>query len=436
MVGANTGKNSAGDVRGEFQVRVSYGEILENGQAIELVASPSGDRLQLLYWGGKKFEIGFQVRCGDITYVAPFLDLSLLQAVRFPSGAAEYGSAEELFTNIASLLQQWMGLDEAPAAGVALWIRSSWLPELYSSPPVLCITGSERLAVLLFRLLRALCRHPLLLAELNSRLPFILGLTLLVNDPGLSAKRQAAWRTSNCRGFFVPGKGGKLQNLASSKAVYSGNEDSTDAWGPGTLHLHLLPSMEPTPELSESEEQQLAALFQPQLLRYRLCNLPVIQQPDSPTRPRAASSTFARDLLGGMQDVPSVAKAAKPLVVAHEDELAELRSLDPVAVIVECVWAPAHESREIAAAELLKRVNALLRNRGEGVELNEKELGWKLRQLQIPRRRNGKGMVVRFSSEVRRRVHSLARQFGLRLPPKTDCSFCQAAQTDEPQRKM
>ena len=321
------------------------------------------------------------------------------------------------------------GLDEATAAGMALWIRSSWLPELYSCPPVLYITGSERLAVLLLRLLRALCRHPLMLAEFNRRLPFFLTPTFLIFDPGLSPKRQASWRACNYRGFFVPLNGNTLGNLASSKAVFAENEDSRDAWGPEALRLNLLPTTESVPDLTAYEEQQLAARFQPQLLMYRLRNLPLIQQSASATGPLPANSELARNLLIGVHDAPIIVKAAMPLLLSHEEELSERRSLDPNAVIVECLWVPAHQLRQIPSAELLKRVNALLHSRGESSQYNEKELGWKLKGLGIPRRRNGEGMVVPFSRELRRHIHVLARRFGLNLPRKKNCPDCRETQT-------
>jgi hypothetical protein len=48
----------------------------------------------------------------------------------------------------------------------------------------------------------------------------------------------------------------------------------------------------------------------------------------------------------------------------------------------------------------------------------------------IPRRRNGKGMVVRFSLEVRRRVHFFVREFGLNLPRNENCPDCKESQAD------
>ena len=421
-------KTPTDDFRGGFRMRVTYGELLPNGAAIELVAASSGDQLQLLYWDGQKFQIALQIQCGEALYQAPYLAPGLSQAVRFPSSAAEYSSDEDLLTKIASLLQQWMGFDETAAAGVTLWLRSSWLPELYLSPPLLYITGSEKLAVLLFRLLRALCRHPLMVAEFSRRLPFFLTPTFLIYDPGLSPKRQASWRACNHRGFFVPLNGNTLGNLASAKAVFSENKDSADAWGPEALRLNLRPTMEPVPELTEFEEQQLAARFQPQLLMHRLRNLPLIQQSGSATCKPPANSELARNLLIGVQDAPAIVKAATPLLVAHEDELSMRRSLDPKAVIVECLWGPAHQTRQIPSAKLLKRVNGLLLSRGESNLCKERELGWKLKQLGIPRGRNGQGMVVRFSRELRRHIHVLARRFGLNLPWKKNCHDCKESQ--------
>jgi hypothetical protein len=110
--------------------------------------------------------------------------------------------------------------------------------------------------------------------------------------------------------------------------------------------------------------------------------------------------------------------------------LSARRSTDVNAIIIEGLWAPSHKSPQLPVSDLTKRVNTNLRSRGERNFYSEKEVGWKLKQLDIPRFRNGKGMVVRFTSEVRRRVHFFVREFGLNLPRNENCPDCEESQAD------
>jgi hypothetical protein len=288
--------SDAGDTaKDRFTVRPTFGAVFSDGQALELVAPPSTPAVQLLHWRGTDFEIGLQFQVGDTLYQAPHLHPSMLEAVQFPSTARDYGNAEELLGAIANLIRQATGLDEAAAMAGALWVSSSWFADFASNPPLLHLAGPERPVVRLLRILRRLCRHSLMVSGLTRHLPFDLQPTLVAYDPTLSTKRQAWWRASNHVGVFVPEYGGTFRNFACAKAVYAGDqEDFPDAWGPNALRLKLLPTLQPLPERSESEEQQLAALYQPQLLMFRLRNFPRFQQAMSAPRGTAVNSELAR----------------------------------------------------------------------------------------------------------------------------------------------
>jgi len=55
---------------------------------------------------------------------------------------------------------------------------------------------------------------------------------------------------------------------------------------------------------------------------------------------------------------------------------------------------------------------------------NSREIGWKLRNLGLLSRHSGTRKTLRFSRDVRRRIHRLAAQFGLQLPKVADCEDC------------
>jgi hypothetical protein len=117
---------------------------------------------------------------------------------------------------------------------------------------------------------------------------------------------------------------------------------------------------------------------------------------------------------------------------ARAQELLARRSLDPHVAIVEALWSASHKEKQIAVKELTTRVNALLHSRGEISTYNEMQIGWKLRKLFLHRGHNGKCKLLRISREMRRRVHDLAQQFGLKLPKVPECADCENAQTVVP----
>lgn len=422
---------AANDLASDGFIRTTSGDVFANGEALELVAPPSSENIQLLHWDGDEFQIGAKFRVGDVAYGAPRLHASAREAIQFPSTAREYGDPTELFSTIAGLIRQATGLDEGAAMAGALWVRSSWFADFSSNPPLLHLTGPERPVVRLLRILQSLCRKSLMVSELTRFLPFSLQPTLIAYAPILSTKHQAWWRASNHVGVFVPEGGGKFRNFTCAKAVYAGDqEDSPDGWGPDALRLKLLPTLQPLRKWSESEEQELAALYQPQLLMFRLRNFPRVQEAMSAPRGTAVKSELARNLLASGPDAPEIVNAVTPWFVAYEDKLSARRSTDPKAIIVEALWGPAHELPQFPVSEITNRVNATLESRDQIDLYTEKEIGWKLRQMGIPRRPNGKGRVVSLSSEVRRRLHVLAHQFGLMLRQWENCPNCKGSQID------
>ncbi len=409
----------------QFRIRMTYGEILADGTIIDLLASPSADGLELILFDGKQSFILPQLEHGGFTYMPAYLDPSVRQAIRFPTGLSEYGTTLTLFTKVESLFPRHLGLAEDSAAFLTAWVFGSWLPEYFPAPPTLCVFAASMAAARrLFRLLSPLCRRALRVAELSRRL-LISGLrpTLLVNDPRLSARSCASWQAANDHDVYVVGRRGALCNLASAKAVFCGPEDAAGSWGDDAMRLQL-PPVDEFPLLSNQAQAQIAAEFQPQLERYRLVLLGSMPQSSSaPCPPEFANFELARNLFACLPDVPALARVV-PLLECQQQELAARRSLDPRVAIVEALWTPAHEAREISSSEVRKRVNAILGSRGEVYEYNSKQVGWKLSKLELSRHRTGECNVVQFTSEIRRRIHQLAREFGLNLPRVEACPDC------------
>jgi hypothetical protein len=412
------------------RVRVTCGETLENGQILDLVAAADRDGLDLLCWDGQEEPlIQPAFACDSIVYQPPDVHPSIREAMTFPNGASEYGTTRDLFMKIASAYRQHLWLPEDLAAFTTCWTLSSWVPEFMVIPLTLCVSSAPMHQICnLFQLFGSLCRRALPVAELSRRLPFFLRPTLVVNDPTLSGKALAFWRATNCHGLFVAGTGSTLCELSCSRAIVLQPGDSPEMWGEEAMFL-TLPHVESAP-LSGQILVKIAAETQPQLEMFRLRLLTGMDQFVSPSHPLSRFD-LARKLGACIPEDAGIVQILTPMLESHQQEMLAQRSRDPRVVILEAVWSPSHEQDEMTAGEITKRVNAILRSRGENHEYNAKEIGWKLRNLNLCTSSNGKCKVLRFSGDIRDRIHRCIREFRLRMPFRKDCPDCQGLQATE-----
>ena len=366
-------ENGSGNVQGWPGVRQTFGDILLGGVVLEPVEPSSGGRIELVRWDGANYEIGPQFKEGEIIYTPGYLHPSLREATRLPRGPAEYGGPGKLFWKIFDLFRDHIGLAREHGVFMTRCVFSTWFPDLCASPITVCITGLNMGQVMkLFRLLHVLCRRPLMVAALNTSLPFYFAPTLLINAPSVSTRTGSFWRASNYRGAVIPGPGGTMRSLASAKIIFCETEAARIAWAPEALYIALLPTTQDFPSLSELEEAQLAAEYLPQLLMFRLRTLSSLYQSDPSSPPSFPEFPGGGSLPASIAEDPEILEASRPMLEAHEQDLRASRGRDPNVASVESVWGPSHKTKEMSTAAITKRVNALLHDRGETYRYNSK----------------------------------------------------------------
>jgi hypothetical protein len=410
-------------------VRTS-GEIFADDSVLELVAAAPGNRLDVLFWNGHQKSIAHQVEHHGRLYLAQDLDETLLRAIHFPRDANDYGTARQLFSQIRNLFDRYVGLSSPESALMTAWSCSTWFPDCVSSPPTLVISSPDvDSAITLFRLLGCFCRRSLLLADITrAGLLSIMALrpTLLINQSSRPSKIWDLWGTSNYRGIYVVGNRGRVCNVAVSKAVFLG---MADTWIAEAIHL-ALPGQEDLPPLDEDQEAEIANKVLPQLLMYRLRNFRKVRESHSAVRQfKVPGSEIARNLTACIQGEPDIAQAIVPILQRQHEDAQTRRGCDVSGAVVEVIWAPSHEAKEITIARVAERTNALLRARGETLVYSPVEIGWKLRNLGLDRHRNGGGMVLQFSQANSLLIHRLAQRLGLKLPPSIGCANCGQRET-------
>jgi len=404
------------------------GEILSDGSVIEPVLAPSGNSLELLRFDGNAGTTAPQFTCDDVIYHASYVPSSLLRAVTFPLGIAKYGTRPELFQRITNSFERYACVPRQEASGLAYVLERAWVPECDPGPMTTCITVAEvGQRQRLCRLFRGFGRRTFISPEITRRLPFWLSPTLILTNPRLTAQAQAFWRAANFFDVWIPEARGGVCNFACARIILCESAESGAAWGPEALPIHVTPCAGPLPPFSE-EDAALITEIQQQLFLLRLevlasrdsSNLSPEQEVSQPH-----SSGLRLHLPMFLQREPEILAAVTALLEAHEEELKFVRRLDPDVVLRELLLESAHTQKEISTEALTQHLIAELRNRGETLVYNEKEVGWRLTKLGLPRRDNGHNRVLRFSRDIRRRVHRLAAEAGLQWAKVPGCPDCQ-----------
>jgi len=417
-------ENEKGDFQDWPGIHPTLGEILPGGVVYDLVQSRSGRGVTLVRWDGQTYKIGPQFREGGTIYTTGYLHSSLLEATRFAREPAEYGDPLKLFWDAVDCFCHYLGLLREPTVFLVQVAFASWLPDVCVRPVTICISGLNMDQIMrLFRMFHVFCRRPLIVAQLSPRIPLFMHPTLLLNAPPISATAGGFWRASNYPGVVVPGPRGTMHNIACAKIIFCESESAARAWAPEAIHIGLVPTSQELPSLTELEEGQLAAQYQPQLLMFRLRNLSLMSDGSS-CQPTLVGFAAGGSLPTCIAENPEIRKALMPLLEAHQQDLRASRARDPNVASVESVWAPSHKTKEMSTDAITKRVNALLHDRGETLRYNSLEIGWKLRNLGLLSQHNGKRKALRFSRDVRRQIHRLAAQFGLQLPRFAECEDC------------
>ena len=132
-----------------------------SGHGVELLRSEAEDLA----------EIAPQFKEGETIYTPGYLHSSLFGTTWFAREPAEYGLPSNLFWNAADLFCRYMGFSRELAAFMTGVVFCSWFPDCCARPMTLCITGDMDQVMKLFRLLRAVCRRALVVAELSLSLP-------------------------------------------------------------------------------------------------------------------------------------------------------------------------------------------------------------------------------------------------------------------------
>ena len=447
LVRTVTAHATTGTSKREGTPVITTGEVFSDGTAIELVsASADPSRPDLLLLNGKKATVARRVNHGGQIYEAPQFVPGLFRAIRWPARCVDYGSTRVFFIAIVDLFKRHLNLSDREASLLAYFCISTWLCDCLPLAPGLLISGPAAVqGIRLLRLLHCLCRCPLMLAEITRSglrsLPMHLGLTLLINQPDLTPRMKGLLRASSYRGLYIAGREGELLDPFGPKVVFTGMDAVDDILGSVAIQLSVMPSQAQPTALDEQLQYEIANEFQPRLLMYRLKNHSRAREcrfdvPEFgfPTR------EVARTLAACFPDDPKLRKGLVSLLRPQDEDVRAQRYNALEVAIVEVVLGLLHEKklREVGVGELAEMVTALLRTRGEILQYSAEEVGWRMKHLNLLRKRNGAGMKLLLGRETSRMVHRWVRAYGI-TPQQAhhqDCPDCAGTEANAAQSLM
>ncbi len=187
-----------------------------------------------------------------------------------------------------------------------------------------------------------------------------------------------------------------------------------DPLGNAALRIDLFPSDRTLPILSLRDRQKLAAEFQPALLAYRLSN---IERVAAAQFDHAGVSEEVRPLAGlfagCIVGAPELQAGVGPLLQTQRNRFRAERWVEPRCVVIEALLSRCHRRQQdgnvVRVAEIAQDVAAILKGRGESLELQPRAIGATMRVLGPIAKRSSQGYGFALTESFSRTVHKLAR---------------------------
>jgi hypothetical protein len=195
------------------------------------------------------------------------------------------------------------------------------------------------------------------------------------------------------------------------------------------VHIVLTPIRGPLSNFDPLTLGETARKLKGKLLHYRETNLAKIRASHFDA-PQLSSPTheIANTLGKCIVDDDSLQRVLLMLLESQDRDVRTRRTDSIQAVEAEAVLFLSHELDRTQArvGEIADVVNGILKGRGESIELDPREVGHNLRSLGLFSERLGRaGRGIRFTNEVRNRIHHLARAYDVRsIQDNASCEFC------------
>jgi hypothetical protein len=449
--------NEGTEQRAIMQVtnKKTVGTICKNS-VIELVADDTREGcFNLAFWDGEKAHVQPRVKVtvrsvsaakseGRTTRYEPAdMDLTISQAMCFPSRVDCSSSSRQLFSDIYGEIKRYTDLPDKFVSLAALTVCASWFPELDSSIRVVIGGPPSAQGQQLFRLLFCFYRHPLLVGEMSLAalysLPMELSPSLFMERCDNGPQLRKILRATNSRGH-IPRRG-RLVSARCATVLCAEEPLSGDVLGWNAVEIPVTHSRRSLPVLSQQRQREIAEEFQPKLLGYRLSNYRRVMDSAFDV-PKFTTSVrnIARSLGACVVEDPDRQAEIETLLTERDGQVQEEWSADLRRIVLEAMLSFCHQEKKesIYVGEITKATNEILERRGEALELKPRTVGSTVRALGLSTTRldaSGRGILL--LDAIRQRIHSLA--WDSRVLPGAkgqECANCALLEFEEEMKEM
>lgn len=388
----------------------------------------------LAAWDGRRAILAPEIRMAgqDFAPQGAWRSEPLVGAMPLPTRALPYESTAKLVSELQSFFSLHPGLTADAIVLLISFVLASWFSELAEiCPPLSVISPGYHDGAVLLTMLHCVCRHPLELAEATERtircLPYDLFPTVLLRQAKPNASVQRSLRAM-ARSELLVHRDGKARDIAAPLIVLSDEALNSPLT---TLEITLIPSRADT--VSRETMYGAADQFQAQLLRYRLENFAAVKNAvfDLPEL-NSPYSELARTMGAAIVNHDKFRSQMFDVLKRKSGDASARDTNSELSLAAETLLALAHEQgrTEVYVREVRSCVNALLKARGETIELKDRAVGELIRKLGLDTDTLGAaGRGLSLTRTVRRQIHELARV--RQVPAASDgvarCQFCTEA---------
>ena len=404
---------------------------LSDGSCVEWVrdrANPA--RIRLLVWKGGRATIQDEVEDNQQIFLAPALNHSIAKALCLPTEILPCGNLTDALNEIVMIIRHHVHLADENYLLAATFALSTWFPERVAVFPYVVFTGPTGSGkTTLLKLLRCFCRRAILLGDISTaalyRMADQLMPTLLLDECEFDGTRgsralQRFLRVGNAAGEYVA-RGGELFDSSCPK-IFCVSEPIEDvALSTRAIHIAMLPSNRRLEPIDKFTLDRIAAEQQAKLLMFRLENVDRVC-PSSPAwaqkietfspKLRDITRALAVPLLGDEHLESELIQALE----AQDEEAVLDRNREPAWYVVKGLFGYCHppQAGEVTVGGIAEKVNKLRMAAGEERLLKARKVGAILKMLGVKTISLGSwGRGIEFTAQFHRKVHALARQFGI-----------------------
>jgi hypothetical protein len=360
--------------------------------------------------------------------------------------AVDYGATGQLFDEIRDFFAQHPSLTPDAVLKLTYFIFAILFAECADIWPLASLVAPDPAgSSLLLRMIASACLGPMQVGEVTLNdlltLPPLPRPTLLIIDQ-LSPNRELerVLRIMSRPGSRIL-RNGTFSDVSFPTLVCTA-EPLRDRWIlDQAIQIVFTPVRGPLPKFDQSLNEA-AQKLRGKLIRYRELNVAKVRAARFDAPHFSSPMRQVASMLGNAIVDDAALQRCVPMVLEAQDQDARIRRTDSAdAVVAEAALFLSHEGarRQARVGEIATIANGILKGRGEGLELDPREVGNHLRAIGLFSQRLGRaGRGIRFTNEIRRNIHGLARAYDVRtVLDKSSCEFCAEARSrasDAPNR--